>query len=121
MKIEFDHVHLNSADIGAAAKFYVEVFGGEKIEEVEIAGTNMVVVAFGDVNFLINDKAPVGPPGGTSVDHIGFRMEDIDAAAEELKAKGAEFMMEPVEIAPGRKVAFVMGPDNVMIELSQKG
>ena len=119
MKIEFDHVHLNSADVGAAAEFYVEKFGGEKTAEVEIAGTDMVVVDFGGTKLLINDKAPGGPPAGTSVDHIGFRVDDIDAVAAELKQKGADFMMEPVEIAPGTKIAFVMGPDNVMIELSQ--
>jgi len=43
MKIEFDHVHLNSADVNAAVDFYVEKFGGKKTGEVEVAGTNMVL------------------------------------------------------------------------------
>lgn len=121
MKMEFDHVHLNSADVGAAVDFYVEKFGGKKTAEVEIAGTNMVIVDFGGARFLINDKEPSGAPAGSSVDHIGFRVDDMDAAAAELKGKGADFMMEPMEIAPGVKIAFVMGPDDVMIELSQGG
>jgi catechol 2,3-dioxygenase-like lactoylglutathione lyase family enzyme len=121
MKIEFDHVHLNSADVGAAVDFYVNVFGGEKTAEAEIAGTKMVVVEFGGVRFLINDKAPTGGPAGTSVDHIGFRVDDMEAAAAELKSRGAEFMLEPMEIAPGVTVAFVMGPDGIMIELSKGG
>ena len=47
-------------------------------------------------------------------------MADLDAAATELKGKGAEFLMEPIEIGPGAKIAFVIGPDGVMIELSQE-
>ena len=114
MKIEFDHVHLNSADVNAAVDFYVEKFGGKKTGEVEVAGTNMVLVDFGGARFLINDKAPSGPPAGSSVDHIGFRVAD-------LKEKGAEFLMEPMELGEGVKIAFVSGPDGVMIELSQEG
>ena len=121
MKFEFDHVHLNSADVNAAVDFYVEKFGGEKTAEVVVAGTNMVIVDFGGTRLLINDKAPSGPPAGSSVDHIGFRVADLDAAARELKERGAEFLMEPMELSEGVKIAFVTGPDNVMIELSQEG
>ena len=121
MKFEFDHVHLNSADVNAAVHLYVEKFGGEKTAEVVVAGTNMVIVDFGGTRLLINDKAPSGPPAGSSVDHIGFRVADLDAAARELKERGAEFLMEPMELSEGVKIAFVTGPDNVMIELSQEG
>ena len=121
MKLEFDHVHLNSADVNAAVDFYVEKFGGEKTAEVVVAGTNMVIVDFGSARLLINDKAPSGPPAGSSIDHIGFRVADLDAAARELKERGAEFLMEPMELSEGVKIAFVTGPDNVMIELSQEG
>jgi predicted enzyme related to lactoylglutathione lyase len=102
-----------------AVDFYIEKFGGEKIDEAEIAGTNMVRIAFGGMRLILNDKAPAGPPAGSSVDHIGFRTASLDSAASELKKKGAEFLMEPMEIAEGVKVAFVTGPDNVMIELTE--
>lgn len=121
MDFEFDHVHLNSADVDAAADFYVEKFGGTKVGKQEVAGTEMVIVDFAGTRFLISDKPPTAPPAGSSVDHIGFRVDDVEKAAEELKAKGAEFLMEPVSIAEGVTIAFVTGPDNVMIELSQKG
>ncbi|MBI4831825.1 MAG: VOC family protein, partial [Candidatus Lindowbacteria bacterium] len=73
MKFEFDHVHLNAADVNAAVSFYVEKFGGKKSGEFEVAGTNIVIVDFGGARLLINDKAPSGIPAGSSVDHIGFR------------------------------------------------
>ena len=121
MKFEFDHIHLNSSDVNAAADFYVEKFDGKRVGEQEVAGTKMVIVDFEGTRLLINDKPPAAPPAGSSMDHIGFRVADLDSAAEELKARGAEFLMEPVSIAEGVKIAFVTGPDNVMIELSEKG
>jgi len=121
MKFEFDHVHLNSADVDAAVTFYVEKFGGKRLGEFDVAGTAMVVVDFEGTRLLINDKSPGGPPAGTSVDHIGFRVADLDAAARVLKERGAEFIMEPMSLGEGVKIAFVSGPDTVMIELSQEG
>ncbi len=121
MDFEFDHVHLNSGDVNAAADFYVEKFGGTRVGKQEVAGTEMEIVDFAGTRFLISDKAPAAPPAGSSMDHIGFRVDDLDSAAEELKARGAEFLMEPVSIAEGVKIAFVIGPDSVMIELSEKG
>ncbi|GAB4337636.1 MAG: hypothetical protein Kow0099_11180 [Candidatus Abyssubacteria bacterium] len=121
MKFEFDHVHLNSSNAEEAAKFYVNTFGGQALGEHEVAGTRMLVVAFGGTRLLINDRAPNGPPAGTGVDHIGFRVADLDAAAAELKQRGADFALEPVSLGPDVKIAFVSGPDNIMIELSEEG
>jgi catechol 2,3-dioxygenase-like lactoylglutathione lyase family enzyme len=121
MKFEFDHVHLNSADVKAATDFYIEKFGGKKAGEIEVAGRNIVIVDFDGTRLLIYDKAPIAPPAGSSVDHIGFRVADLDAAAAELKRKGAEFLVEPISLDEGVKLAFVIGPDDVMIEISQAG
>jgi len=78
MKMVFDHVHLNSADVAAAADFYAQKFGGEKTGEFEVAGTKITAIDFGGTRLLINDRAPVSPPAGSSMDHIGFRVDDLD-------------------------------------------
>ena len=44
MKFEFDHVHLNSADVAAAVNFYIDKFGGVNLGEAEVAGTKMALV-----------------------------------------------------------------------------
>ena len=44
-------------------------------------------------------------------------MSGIDAAVSDLKAKGAEFSMEPTTIRQGTRIAFLTGPENVSIEL----
>ncbi len=49
-------------------------------------------------------------------------MENLDAAAAELKlkGKGAHFSMEPVTFTPGTKIALVQAPQGVLVELIQR-
>ena len=51
------------------------------------------------------------------LDHLGLRVNNIDAVCSELKAKGAEFTVEPKTIRPGVRIAFVRGPQDVLIEI----
>ena len=52
--------------------------------------------------------------------HIGFRVDDMDAAADELKAKGVNFLQEPTQIRPGVRIAYIEAPDKVRIELCER-
>ena len=56
-------------------------------------------------------------PPYLGLDHIGLRVEGIDTVVAELKQKGAEFTVEPKTIRPGVRIAFLRGPQNVLIEL----
>ena len=51
------------------------------------------------------------------LDHFGLAVRDIDAVAAALKAKGAEFTMEPRTIRPGLRICFLRGPQGISIEL----
>jgi lactoylglutathione lyase len=51
---------------------------------------------------------------------LGLRVDNLEAAAAELKQRGATFIMEPRTIRPGVKIAFVQGPDDVRIELLER-
>jgi catechol 2,3-dioxygenase-like lactoylglutathione lyase family enzyme len=55
------------------------------------------------------------------LEHIGLTVENIDAAVTELKGKGVAFTMEPKTIRPGVRIAFLTAPQNVSIELIQRG
>jgi lactoylglutathione lyase len=59
--------------------------------------------------------APVSPYQG--LDHIGLTVNGIDEVVAGLKAKGAEFTMEPTTIRPGVRIAFLTGPEGVAIEI----
>jgi catechol 2,3-dioxygenase-like lactoylglutathione lyase family enzyme len=62
--------------------------------------------------------APPFPHHG--LEHIGLTVDDVDAAVEELRAKGAEIAIGPLTRNPGLRLAFIRGPEGIMIELVQR-
>ena len=119
----YDHVHLRSPDPDATAAFYQRMFGAEIIRSVQSDGRERTDMRVGGVMFFIakvpQDQTLAGKPEGSFVglDHMGLRVRDIDRVVDELKAKGAEFTVEPKTIHPGVRIAFLRGPQNVLIEL----
>ena len=60
------------------------------------------------------------PFENVGLDHFGLQVDDIDQAASELKAKGAEFVAEPYQLRPGLKIAFIQVPGNIRVELLER-
>jgi lactoylglutathione lyase len=116
--VTWDHVHLRSPDPEATAAWLENILGGEIIRgpgriDVKLGGANVFIapVTAGDgVN-----TPPVTPYQG--LDHFGLAVRDVDAVAAELKARGAEFGMEPRTIRAGLRICFLRGPQGVSIEL----
>ncbi len=112
------HVHLMSHDAMGAAEFYETMFGATVEASQGANGLPRANMMLGDQFMLISTvdekvtQTATGPHSCLGLDHIGISVDDLEAAAAELKAKGAEFLVEP----RGR-IAFVRGPDNVSIEL----
>ena len=122
-EFSYDHVHLRSPDPEATARYYERMFGAEIIKSIQSDGRERVDMRLGGVMMFI---AKVDPDATLSekpassyvgLDHLGLRVRDIDRVCDELKAKGAEFTVEPKTIRPGVRIAFVRGPQNVLIEI----
>ncbi len=118
------HIHLMSHDATAAGKFYEQMFGAKIVASKGANGLPRCNMTLDDQVILIStvdesvDQTASGPHSCLGLDHIGFRVDDLDEAAAELRAKHAEFSVEPRD--GGRvKIAFVKGPDGVSIELIQ--
>jgi catechol 2,3-dioxygenase-like lactoylglutathione lyase family enzyme len=122
-EFRYDHVHLRSPDPDATAAFYQKMFGAEVIHSVMSNGLERTDMRLGGVAVFIAkvpDTAALAEKPEHSyvgLDHIGLRVNDIDKVCAELKAKGAEFTVEPRTIRPGVRIAFVRGPQGVLIEL----
>jgi catechol 2,3-dioxygenase-like lactoylglutathione lyase family enzyme len=54
------------------------------------------------------------------LDHFGVAVDDMDAAASALKEKGVRFVVEPLQVRPGLRIAYIEAPDKVRIELSER-
>src|SRR5215471_9249462 len=73
--------------------------------------------------------APAHPNGATGaaptfphygLEHMGLTVDNVDAACAELKAKGADVAIGPLSRSPGLRLAFIRGPEGIMVELVQR-
>ncbi|NKB33232.1 MAG: hypothetical protein GKR91_09045 [Pseudomonadales bacterium] len=118
----FHHIHLNSVDPGAALDWYSQVLDGER----DILKGMLEGVLFDDI-WLLATEYTDGRPGitqGRTIDHIGFEVADLDAAAARMNQLDVEFRQEPMVPDGARtdaKQAFLLGPDGVMIAVVESG
>jgi catechol 2,3-dioxygenase-like lactoylglutathione lyase family enzyme len=119
----FHHIHLRSADPDATLRWYQDVFGGE----TDSLKGRLNGLRYGTVWLLVARQAEGRPEAtqGRSIDHLGFGFPDLDAAAAGMKQKGVQFQMEPRPftnaLGQNMKISFVVGPDDVRIEVVQPG
>jgi catechol 2,3-dioxygenase-like lactoylglutathione lyase family enzyme len=123
----YDHVHLRSPNPDATATFFETMFGATATRDVYPPGTlypgqMRIVLTLGGQRVLIAPTHPVHPTGPAptfphyGLEHIGLTVDDVDAACEELRARGAEIAIGPLTRSPGLRLAFVRGPEGIMVE-----
>lgn len=133
MKVKhIDHIGIAVKSIEKAGKFYAEILGLE-IEDVEQVADQKVKVAFIPISEseveLLQSTDPDGPVAryidarGEGVQHIAFRVENIEEALGELRAKGVRLIdQEPRRGAGGAKIAFIHPRESngVLVELCER-
>jgi len=133
MKIlKIDHLGIAVNSIADGRNFWTEVLG-LPFEGAETVAEQKVTTAFFPVGEseveLLESTAPDGPVAkyiekrGEGIQHVAFRVENIEAALEELKAKGVRLIDEKPRIgAGGAKIAFLhpKATSGVLVELCQR-
>ena len=134
MKVKrIDHIGIAVKGIEQAGKFYTDLLGLE-IEDIEHVSDQRVNVAFipiadSEVE-LVESTDSDGPVAkyldsrGEGVQHIAFRVEDIEEALRELKEKGVRLIDKtPRKGAGGAKIAFIHPKETngVLVELCERG
>jgi len=122
-----DHIHLVSKDPLKTAEFYEKTFGAKTAERSVLADGRILLSQLLDGDIvsikISNPRAkPLVPntlPDGCGLEHYGIRTDDIEAAIADLKGRGIRFVQDIVEHPSGRKIAFFLSPDDVLIELLQ--
>lgn len=124
-KFTWDHIHLRTTNPEAMAAWFEKVLGAEVIRtmqqgapriDLKVGGADVFVMPVKDGDGV--NAAPKIPYRG--LDHFGLAVSGIDAVAAELKAKGAEFTMEPTNVRPGVRVCFLRAPEGVSVELLER-
>jgi len=130
LKIDHLGIAVNSIDDGK--KFWSDALGlafeGAETVEAQKVTTAFFPVGESEVE-LLESTAPDGPVAkyiekkGQGIQHIAFRVENIEEALAELKEKGIQLIdQEPRIGAGGAKIAFLhpKATGGVLVELCQR-
>ena len=130
---DIDHVGIAVTDLEASIGEYRRLLGVEPThrERVEDQGVDEVLFAVGSSYIqLLGALGPDTPVGrtlatrGPGVHHIAYRVEDIAAALDHLRAEGARLIDEsPRPGSRNTSIAFVhpKASGGVLVELVQEG
>ena len=128
---QIDHVGIAVEDLEAAVALYRRTLGVEPFhrERVESQGVEEVLFAAGESFIqLLGALGPETPVGrflakrGPGVHHVGYRVDDVAGALEDLKAEGLRLIDKgPRPGSRGTTIAFVhpSGMGGVLVELVQ--
>jgi len=133
MKIlKIDHLGIAVNSIDEGKNFWSGVLGLD-FEGAETVQEQKVTTAFFPVGEseveLLESTAPDGPVAkyiekkGQGIQHVAFRVENIEEALEELREKGVKLIdKEPRIGAGGAKIAFLhpKATNGVLVELCQR-
>ena len=131
MLTRIDHVGLAVHDLDAAIAFYENTFGMRLVHQEinEEQGVREAMLAVGDSGACIQLLAPLTPDStiakfldrsGEGVQQVAYGVDDIDAASDELRARGLRLLYDaPRRGTAGSRVNFVHPKDagGVLIEL----
>ena len=138
----FDHVTIAVSDVDDAVRFF-GVLGFEIIKSVQVSGATMD--AYMGIPGMDADHVTLAVPGaephqevqllhfrrptelvdrnsgnlaGTGLNHVCFRVDDLDATVAAFDAAGFPTRNQAM-VFHDRTLVFLVGPSNVVIELAQ--
>ena len=132
--LKVDHIGIAVNSIEECKKLYSDILGLQHLGSETVAEQKVTTAFFpvGETEVeLLESTAPDGPiakyieknGGRGGVQHIAFRVENIEEALAELKAKGVALIDEkPRTGAGGAKIAFLHPKSTfgVLVELSER-
>ncbi|MDO8297869.1 MAG: lactoylglutathione lyase [Caulobacter sp.] len=128
--MQYLHTMVRVRDLDAALAFYRDSLGLAQVSRVDVEAGRFTLVFLAAPDDLEAAKANRAPTveltwnwddeaydGGRNFGHLAYAVDDIYAACQRLMDGGVTINRPPRD---GR-MAFVRSPDNISIELLQKG
>ena len=122
--VRLDHIHMRGRDPEPMADFLSRHFDFEIVERLRVRDLPRVALRLGELTVFVEGatdgmpRVPDMPFRG--IEHICLRVPDIAAHADRLERAGVALLSPVSEIRPGVKVAFVEGPDGILVELIER-
>lgn len=126
MEYRLHHLHLICSDLDKMIHFLTDTLGGKFISfrkfgtadgaVIDLAGAPIFLRVARDGEEITSNQTR----STFGYHHIGLKVEDLDACYSELKGQNFTFTTAPTASPNGGKMAFFLGPDNIIIELVQE-
>jgi catechol 2,3-dioxygenase-like lactoylglutathione lyase family enzyme len=126
--VVYGHHHLNTTNMDAQKKFFVDTLGGTLVK-FGSGDRQQEIIKFPNVLIFFRPmQAPTGGSIGTTVNHIGFSVPDLKLLVPKIKASGYKMITtdsvaanvkvtdDIAAASPTTNIAFVLGPDDVKVE-----
>jgi len=127
--VVYGHHHLNTTNMAAQKKFYVDTLGGKLRRIAPGTAREQEIIEFpGVLMFFRPMQAPTGGSIGTTVNHIGFSVPDLKVLVPKIKAAGFKMITTDSVAAtvkvtddiaaagPTTNIAFALGPEDTKVE-----
>jgi len=121
--MKYLHTMVRVTDIDASLKFYCDALGLKELKRNDYPQGRFTLVflaAPGDESAqveLTHNWDPQQYPGGRNFGHLAYQVDDIYATCQRLADHGVTILRPPRD----GHMAFVRSPDNISVELLQKG
>lgn len=117
--LKFDHVGIRVLDMEKSKKFYTDILQCEIIKDYQSDKMHVIFLDAGGVVLELiykeaNEKRNYGP-----VEHLAFKVEDLNEKIEFLKKQGIELNGGP-KIVDDSRLVFFDGPNSERIEFVEK-
>ena len=129
MPYAINHIHFRSSDPHTTAAWYEKHFEAKIVSVREVMpGTITIGMEVGGPVRLNVSSKPAGSSDERStaelnrlgLEHFGFNVEDLEADLARLKSAGIRVVLPLTEVTGGTRLAYIEGPDDVLIELVQR-
>jgi lactoylglutathione lyase len=119
-----DYVILIVEDLDRALEFYTRVMGlnlGHRSGDYAQLDTGVMRLALYTRSAMAKTlgMALERPSSNAPGFEIGFKVDDVDAAVSDLRARGAAVVVPPTDRFWRQRTAYVRDPDGHLIELAQ--
>jgi lactoylglutathione lyase len=121
--MKYLHTMVRVTDVQRSLKFYCDALGLRELKRMESDKgrfTLIFLAAPGDESAQIEltyNWDPQAYAGGRNFGHVAYEVEDIYATCRRLMEHGVTINRPPRD----GKMAFVRSPDNISVELLQRG
>ena len=124
-KVWLEHIHIVTLDPMKLAAFYEKAFGakitrtgtlpnGGVAVSLDLGGTRLAIMVPDTPD---KRDPPDNPHKHFGLEHLGIRTDDIETVVKSAVAAGATIMQGVTQVRPDARVAFIMAPENTMIEI----